>query len=678
MQLYSRPKQRPLQSSAYTIEDNAGNAIIPAFFLALFENLMTRPLLTHLTNLLQRGLERRVPATGLGVFRIGYGLVALQEILFLIYFRPLIFDPLPYLDQGPAMIALFLPLWALAALGLTLGWHTRLSAVANYLFWMLFTAFTSMWRDFDGGFDQLMISSGLLLIFLPSEKALSLDRLRLALKYSIPGQRYKPPRNVPILAYFLPLLISLAPLYFDSAIHKLFSEHWRNGLGAWLPSSHPYYISPLDLSWLLDIEWLQRGIGYTVIAFQFLFPFLFWHRLFRVPLLILGVLFHGGITLSFNIYPFGLGMLVHYALLVPFSWWRRLGDRIRLSQPRIKVYYDGLCPLCLRTVIVVVHFDIRRSVAFLNLQDHAAAEPALADLNETELLQDLYVVDLDGRRYRGVDAYIQILKAMGYTRPLGWIMQIPGIYHLALSTYRHIADNRLRCDQACATPVSMEQGPLQKAWNDFLGSPHQRALRLAKVLVILGLLQLNSTLHYGLLHRLNLGDDALGPVAAVSNMLLSFSHGLLVITPHALYLADHFEGYETLFAITWLDADGNERWLPLVNQEGRIVTPNWGRVHSMWANVAVTPRLDEYRLRKFAAKVTAYYGTRLGIDLNDARFRLKAKNIRMPADWEPGLRQWNLSRPWRDFGEMIWKDKVMRLELWEPLKVRIRYSAPRR
>jgi len=637
---------------------------------------MKPSLVSRLSGILQHALEKQVPATGLAMFRIGYGLVALQEILFLIYFRPLIFDDLPYIDQGPAMIAFFLPLWSFAALGLTLGWHTRLSAVVNYLFWVLFTAFTSMWRDFDGGFDQMMISSGLLLIFLPSERALSLDRLRLALKYSVPGQRYHPPNYVPVLAYYIPLLITLAPLYFDSAIHKLFSEHWRNGLGPWLPSSHPYYISPLDLSWLLDREWLQRGIGYTVIAFQFVFPFLFWHPRFRVPLMALGVLFHAGITLSFNIYPFGMGMLIHYLLMVPFSWWRRLGEWIRIADPRLKVYYDGDCPLCLRTVIVVEHFDVRRAVRFLDLQTHAASEPALAGLEQDALLKDLYAVDHLGSRYQGVDAYIQILKAMGYTRPLGWLLQMPGIYHLAHRIYRHVADSRFRCDSTCITPPAMERGPVERAWEQFLGTPQKKALRLAKILIVLAVLQLNSTLHYGLLHRLKLGENALGPVAAISNMLLSFSHGLLGITPHALYLADHFKGYETLFAITWLDDQGHEHWLPFISQEGRIITPNWGRVHSMWANVAVTPRLDEYRLSKFSAKVTAFYGTRLGLDLDDAHFRLKAKHIRMPADWERGLRRWNLSQPWHDAGELIWKNKVMRLELWKPLKVRIRYSEP--
>ncbi|XSG85440.1 MAG: DCC1-like thiol-disulfide oxidoreductase family protein [Methylohalobius sp. ZOD2] len=633
--------------------------------------------LAPLTDWLEKGLRRQVRATGLGIFRIGYGLVALQEIAFLYFFRHLIFDETPYLDPGPPLISLFLLLWGTVALGLTLGLRTRLCAAVNYLFWVLFTSFTPMWRDFDGGFDQLMISSGLLLVFLPSWRALSLDNLRLKLQSSTLGQRFEPPRTVPILAYYLPLLISLGLLYFDSAIHKLFAEHWRNGMGAWLPSSHPYYVSPLSMRWLLELEWLQRAITYTIIGFQFLFPFLFWHRRFRVPLLILGTLFHGGITLSFNIYPFGLGMLIHYALLVPFGWWRRIGESWRSTEPRLTVFYDGQCPLCWRTVLAVEHFDLRRSVVFRDLQTHAAQEPALADIDPSELLADLYAVDSEGRRYRGIDTYLAILKAMGYLRPLAWVLRLPGIYSLAAHIYRRIADSRQRltCDAACL-PASGKESPLRNNWEAWLGSSRRQAFRLSRMLVVLLLLQLNSTLHYGLLYRFGLADR-LGPLGPLSNMLVSVSHAFLGITPHALYLDDHFKGYEQIFAITYLDRDGKEHWLPFVNREGRLISPNWGRVHSMWANIAVTPRLDKRRLEKFLEKVTAFYGLRLGFDLDDARFRLKAKPIRMPADWEPELRRWNLSQPWRDVGEIIWRDQVMEMTLREALPTRIKYSDPR-
>lgn len=205
-------------------------------------------MLPVLLKTIQRQLNRRVPATGLGFFRIAFSLVALQEIIFLFYFRHLIFDPVPYFDRASPVLHVLLLVWMAVVLCLGLGYHTRRAAVANYLFWVVFVVFTPMWQDFDGGFDQLMTGSSFLLILLSSERGLSLDNLRWSWRYSAPGQRYRPPGDVSILCYTLPLALTLGLVYFDSGLHKLSAEFWRNGMGGWLPATMPYYMSPLDMS----------------------------------------------------------------------------------------------------------------------------------------------------------------------------------------------------------------------------------------------------------------------------------------------------------------------------------------------------------------------------------------------------------------------------------------------
>lgn len=257
-----------------------------------------------LKNLVRWGLAKQVPATGLGLFRILFGLVALQEILFVFYFRHLIFDPLPYVDQASPVLHLLLLAWAAAALALTLGYRTRLAAAVGYAFWVLFPAFTPMWHDFDGGFDQLMVGSSLLLLFIPAERALSLDNLRARLARPVYAPAAAEPATVSVLCYLLPVTMALACLYFDAGVHKLSAQFWRNGVGAWLPPSHPYYMNGWDWSWLLDNKVFEKGLGYTILAFQFVFPALFWHRRARVPLMALGATFHTGIIITLNIYPF--------------------------------------------------------------------------------------------------------------------------------------------------------------------------------------------------------------------------------------------------------------------------------------------------------------------------------------------------------------------------------------
>lgn len=611
-----------------------------------------------LRELVQQGLAKQVPATGLGVFRILVGLVILQEVFYLLFFRHLIFDRVPFVEQASPMVDIFLGLWAVLAACITLGLYTRFAAVGNYLLWLVFVGFTPMWLDFDGGFDQMLTGISFLLMFLPADRGLSLDNLRVKLKYSAPGKHYQPRETVSVLCYYLPVAIVLGFLYLDAGIHKLSAEFWRNGMGSWLPPTHPYYMSPLEMGWLLNTEWLERTIGYSLIVFQFVFLPLFWFRFARVPLLLIGASFHTGIILSLNIYQFGFGMLAPYALLVPFSWWKCLS----FQSPKLTVYYDGLCPLCNRTVVILSHFDVFGAIVFKDLQTHAKACRALDKIPEAELLKDLYAVDNQGRLFSGVDTYLRILSAMVYPSPVAWIIGLPGLHQLVQSVYRRIADNRTRlvCDESCALPVARPEDNLfSQIYAQYAGTERRQATRLAKFLVLVMVLQLNSTLQFGVFYRINQGHATteIGQVLeGASNSILLMSHAFLGITPHALYMHDHFVGYNHLLAIAYKDKDGKERFLPFVNEEGRIIAPNWGRVQCWWANIAVTPHIKLKRLDKALMQVTAFWGTKEGLDVRNTVFILKMKEVRVPMDFEPGLRAYNLSQPWKNIGTVRWDD----------------------
>ncbi|MGI9213235.1 MAG: DCC1-like thiol-disulfide oxidoreductase family protein [Methylococcaceae bacterium] len=633
-------------------------------------------MLKRIKNLVEQGFNQQVSATGLGVFRILFGLVIVHEILFLIAFRHLIFDTLPYIDKASPVLHYFLVAWAGVAVCLTVGYQTRWMSLWNYLFWVIFVVFTPMWQDFDGGFDQFMTGSSFLLLFLPADRALSLDHLLGRLQYSPvfrPETATESPRTVSILAYNLPIAIALGLLYLDSGLHKVSSEFWRNGLGAWLPPTMPYYMSGLDMSWLLDQEWIEKTIGYSIIGFQWIFLFLFWFKPFRLPLMLIGASFHGGIILSLNIYPFGFGMLVHYALMVPFGFWSWVSLKIRCKQPKLLVFYDEQCPLCNRTAIIIDYFDIRRAIGFRGVQTHREAHPQLATIPLETLLKDLYCLDSNGILRQGVNTYSQILKAMGYPALLGWLMALPGVYQLAEWVYRRIADNRSRvvCDAQCALstpPAEYSTPPFSAYYARYAATRAQQVQRVSKFLVLILLLQFNSTVHYALVYRwaeaIRL-DPALSLLDHMSDAVINVSHTFLGITPHALYMHDHFAGYTHLLGITWFDGAGQEHWLPFIDETGRLVEPNWGRVQSMWANVAVTSQINSYRLEKLLSKVTAYYAHELSIPLDQARFGIKLKEIRVPMEWEPGLRHHNMAAPWRDIGVMNWQNGKPQLLITE-------------
>jgi len=611
-------------------------------------------------------LAKQAPATGIGLFRIFYGLITLQEVIFLLYFNHLIFDPIPYSDVEFPMIPFFLCFWGVIAAFIVAGYRYQFAVICNYIIWIVFVNFTPMQRDFDGGFDLFMIGAGFFLLFMPGDKAFSIDSLRR--KLSTPFTHYSayPKPSVSALAYTLPVAICLGFLYFDSAIHKMFAEHWRNGLGTWLPATQPYYVSAIDMSYLLNNKLLQNSLGYTILIFQFTFIFFFSRRRLRPIYLLIGLGLHLGITLSFNIYPFGLGMLSFYSLLVPFKWWRCIGRLVTAKQPSLTVFYDQLCPLCNRTVLILNHFDIFGCIDFKNAQEHAAHYPALASISDEALLTDLYALDSVGRIYSSVDTYAQIFMKMRYLFPLGIILSLPGIHHFALKKYRSIADTRARvpCTSTCLLPQALPDTTFYHRFFEELAAqkPNAFARKLAKIVIALLVLQLNSSIHYGLIYRLN-ADNPQSPLSQASNAALMVSQTFLGITPHALYLHDHFAGYDHILAITYTDKNGVEQWLPFVNEQGRLLAPNWGRVHSMWANIAVTPNIDNTRLHKLLMKVTAFWGQKSGLNLDNAVFTIKLKRINAPSYWVYDQLHLNFSSPWTTIGTVKWNHRQIAFDL---------------
>ncbi|MBK8816190.1 MAG: DUF393 domain-containing protein [Methylococcaceae bacterium] len=606
-------------------------------------------------------LSKQVPATGIGLLRCLYGLVTLQEVFFLNYFDHLIFDPIPFIDVEFPSIPLFLSLWTVVAFFVVIGYRYQFTMIANYLFWIVFVNFTSMQRDFDGGFDTFMIGVGFFLLFMPGDRFFSIDSLRYKLSKPFTHYSHYPPPKVTALAYYAPVFVCLGWLYLDSDVHKMFAQHWRNGLGSWLPATQPYYVSAIDMSPLLNIEWLQKSIGYTIMIFQATFMFLFAHRCLRVVYLFIGIGLHLGITLTLNIYPFGLGMLSCYVLLVPFSWWRRVSSWFKSANPALTVFYDKDCPLCNRTILTLNHFDLFKCIDFQNAQNHALKYPKLAQVGMETLLTDLYAVDGRGEVFFGVETYRRILLKMIYPAPLGFILGLPGILQLADKKYRAIADSRQRinCGTECIVDPPLADKTFYHRIFEEYASRRPKALsrKLAKITVALIILQLNSSIHYGVFYRLPFDYKKIAvsqSISEASNALLMVSSTFVGITPHALYLHDHFAGYDHILAITYQDSQGDEHWLPFVNEQGRFLAPNWGRVHSMWANIAVTPTINNVRVRKFIMKVTAFWGHKIGLNLENTEFKIKMKKIDSPSDWVYDQLHKNFESEWVTIGAVRW------------------------
>ena len=93
---------------------------------------------------------------------------------------------------------------------IVVGYRYQFAVICNYIIWIIFVNFTPMQRDFDGGFDLFMIGAGFFLLFMPGDRAFSIDNLRR--KLSTPFTHYStyPSQLFQFLLITCPLLFVLA------------------------------------------------------------------------------------------------------------------------------------------------------------------------------------------------------------------------------------------------------------------------------------------------------------------------------------------------------------------------------------------------------------------------------------------------------------------------------------
>ncbi len=111
--------------------------------------------------------------------------------------------------------------------------------------------------------------------------------------------------------------IQLALIYLLSGYDKLMSQAWRSGAAINSMNHLKFYHNPylnLDLS-----EGVCLALSWAVILFELSFPLLIWLRVFRRPLLILGVMFHLVIVFYLGLFDFGLVMILCYGIYLPFK-----------------------------------------------------------------------------------------------------------------------------------------------------------------------------------------------------------------------------------------------------------------------------------------------------------------------------------------------------------------------
>src|SRR5262249_45886801 len=120
----------------------------------------------------------------------------------------------------------------------------------------------------------------------------------------------------------------------------------------------------------------------------------------------------------------------------------------------IEILYDGLCPLCRRTVRVLGFFDLFARLHFIDFRRLDLADynhRRKSNLTIEEMDKEMYIVS-PGRIDRGFYGYRTIALALPALWPLVPLLYFPGVPTVGQLVYGYIARNRLSlvtCDSSC-------------------------------------------------------------------------------------------------------------------------------------------------------------------------------------------------------------------------------------
>jgi hypothetical protein len=276
---------------------------------------------------------RPEPAYTLGLVRIMFGLIVIAWTASLLADLDDLFSSNGVVPRQPALPfewgvfeiwpsdrALLIG-WAVllvAAVAMTVGWHSRLAALIVFVLIMSFE-FRNPYV-FNSG-DNLLRVEALFLALSPCGAALSLDQRRMT--GSFWSAQYRAPWPLRLMQ------IQLSLVYLATFVVRMTGEKWPDGtamsyalrLEDMLIIPVPQLISTNDL--------IMNVATWATLLIELLIGILVWNRRCRRLVLIIGALLHAGILVTVAVGFFTPAMFVLYVAFISPETVRRLTDRLK-------------------------------------------------------------------------------------------------------------------------------------------------------------------------------------------------------------------------------------------------------------------------------------------------------------------------------------------------------------
>ena len=293
-----------------------------------------------------------------------------------------------------------------------------------------------------------------LLAVSPSGAALSVDAVLGRLRSAPERGRFEPRPATPPVSSFArwPLRNAqwlLAMAYLSAGLSKLV-----NGGLAWFNGYTLVYYATMDgLLWGAPLAPALTGhpgvaalfsIGAVAVELTFWLAIVF-PRL--VPLFLLG-----GTAMHLSIYlvqraPFFQFIFLYTAFFecLRLSFQQATSGTAGAPPAKWTVIYDGLCPLCIRTMSILDALDSRHRLAYLDLEaDRSRLAGVAPVVSADEARAAMHVVSPDGHAYRGFFAFRQLARIAPPLWPLLPLLYLPFAATIGPRLYDEVAGHRTR------------------------------------------------------------------------------------------------------------------------------------------------------------------------------------------------------------------------------------------
>lgn len=204
----------------------------------------------------------------------------------------------------------FFWIYVVAALGLLVGWYTRVWAV---LTWFLHFVVMSTIPSFVYGVDIFLHIALFYLMVMPVHKALSMD---------VWVRKVDASPSWGVTLSIRVLQIHMCLVYLSAGYEKMLAADWWNGNVLWRSLVQPDF-RQADFTWLAQYKWLPMGLSWFTMSIETFYGVAMWLPRVRVFWLLGIIGLHVGIALFLGL---GLFALIMILLSVSAFGWAAWAD----------------------------------------------------------------------------------------------------------------------------------------------------------------------------------------------------------------------------------------------------------------------------------------------------------------------------------------------------------------